>query len=127
MAFDNRTNLPNPEPMTKRSQAIIGRTITPKELLRSIPEADIQAQIIELAGFNRWLVYHTHDSRRSQEGFPDLVLARAPRLILAEVKREGARLDPAQEKWAVVLAACPGIEYYVWRLLDWAQIEEILK
>jgi hypothetical protein len=33
-----------------------------------------------------WLVYHTHDSRRSAAGFPDLVFLRDGAMIVAECK-----------------------------------------
>ena len=41
-----------------------------------ILEADFQAQVVKLALLLGWKVYHTHDSRRSREGFPDLILIR---------------------------------------------------
>ena len=33
-----------------------------------------QSAVIEYARLMGWLVYHTHDSRHSEKGFPDLVL-----------------------------------------------------
>ncbi len=38
-------------------------------------EGDFQAGVVRLAELRGWLVYHTHDSRRSQPEFPDLTLA----------------------------------------------------
>lgn len=40
-------------------------------------ESEAQQTILDLAGWRRWWAYHTFDSRRSQGGFPDLVLVRA--------------------------------------------------
>ena len=38
-------------------------------------ESQFQSAVIELAKLNGYrLIYHTHDSRRSVPGFPDLVL-----------------------------------------------------
>jgi hypothetical protein len=45
-------------------------------------ESVFQDQIVGLARFYGWdRVYHTHDSRRSHPGFPDLVLVRGPELV----------------------------------------------
>ncbi len=58
-------------------------------------EKPFQAQVVELARLSGWLTYHTHDSRRSQSGFPDLVLVRAPvdPEQAAEVETESAALE----------------------------------
>ena len=40
----------------------------------TLKESDFQRAVIEMARLHGWLVYHTHDSRRSAPGFPDLVL-----------------------------------------------------
>jgi hypothetical protein len=53
-------------------------------------EAAFQDEVLGLARFYRWRGYHTHDSRRSTAGFPDLVLVKAPRLIFAELKTDAA-------------------------------------
>ena len=34
--------------------------------------------VVELAKRFGWLLYHTHNSRRSASGFPDLVMVRPP-------------------------------------------------
>ena len=39
-------------------------------------ETQLQSAIIELARLTGWLVYHTHDSRHSAKGFPDLCMVR---------------------------------------------------
>src|SRR5688572_19177552 len=39
-------------------------------------ERAFQAQVVKYARLMGWTAYHTHDSRRSQAGFPDLVLVR---------------------------------------------------
>ncbi len=93
-------------------------------------EADLQAKIIEWADFRRWRHYHTHDSRRSDEGFPDLVLVRLTRLIFAEIKSEKGVSSPAQLAWLEDLrGATRGwtFEVYLWRPSDWDRIEEILR
>ena len=54
-----------------------GRTL----LLEAISEEQFQQQVIDLATLRGWRCYHTRDSRRSAEGFPDLVLARVERKL----------------------------------------------
>lgn len=51
-------------------------------------EAAFMQKVVQLAGFEGWMAYHTHRSDRSAPGFPDLVLVRDPRLVFAEVKKE---------------------------------------
>jgi hypothetical protein len=96
----------------------------------AIEEVAFLATVTELATLTGWLVYHTYDSRRSQAGFPDLVLARGDRLIFAELKTDKGRIRPAQIEWldrlGAVASSQPGISVYLWRPKDWAGIEKIL-
>jgi hypothetical protein len=72
--------------------------------------------------------YHTHDSRHSASGFPDLVLVRVPRVVFAELKADDAprRLPLAQASWIAALERCPGCETYIWRPRDWPKVVDIL-
>lgn len=54
--------------------------------MKADSEAAFQRQVVNLAEFYGWLIYHTHNSQRSAPGFPDLTLARGPELIFAELK-----------------------------------------
>ena len=74
-----------------------------------------------------WLCYHTHDSRRSEPGFPDIVMVRPPSVLFAELKTDTGRVTPAQRMWLEALGRCPGIEAYVWRPSDFDAIVERLK
>lgn len=87
-------------------------------------EQDFQRRIIALANAHGWLVYHTYDSRRSEPGFPDLVMAR-DRLIFAEVKTAFGRATREQTFWLQRLAEA-GAEAYLWRPSDWDDICAIL-
>lgn len=52
-----------------------------------------------MLGYRR--AYHTFDSRRSDTGFPDLVLVHPAhrRVVYLELKREHGRVTPAQAAW----------------------------
>jgi hypothetical protein len=56
-------------------------TTSARAVPEPINEAAFQRMIMDLARYNGWRVYHTHDSRRSEPGFPDLVIARVRRVI----------------------------------------------
>ena len=71
--------------------------------LTEMLEKDWQSQVKELAaklGYKR--AYHTFDSRRSDSGFPDLVLVR-DRVIYLELKREKGKLSDSQIEWLTAL------------------------
>lgn len=90
-------------------------------------EAEFQAQIVQLAKMCGWRVYHTHDSRRSEPGFPDLVLARSGTAVLfREVKTETGKLSEAQAVWIHLLTQA-GADAGVWRPSDWDTIREQLQ
>lgn len=76
-------------------------------------EKDFQSQIISLAQQLGWLCYHTYDSRRSEPGFPDLVLVKH-QVLYRELKIQNGKLTPAQKVWADRLRVA-GADYAVWR------------
>ena len=90
-------------------------------------EAELLEQVKTVALTYGWRLYHTFDSRRSASGFPDLVLARPPRVIFAELKRQNGRMTVPQEMWGEALGQCGGVETYLWRPSDWDEIVETLK
>jgi hypothetical protein len=65
---------------------------------------------------------------KGDPGFPDVVLARPPILLVVELKREGEKPEPPQERWHAVLRACGTIVVKVWRPSDWisGRIQEYL-
>lgn len=91
---------------------------------RPISEAQFQHQVEHLAALFGWRAYHTHDSRRSVPGFPDLTLVRGKRLIFAELKTLRGRPTPAQREWLAALDACSSVSAVLWRP---SQIEEIAR
>lgn len=80
-------------------------------------EADLLAAVRALARDLGWLSYHTHDSRRSEPGFPDLVLVRDDRMLLVELKTSQGRLSPAQVVWMRALSDA-GADVRIWRPVD---------
>ena len=109
--------------------------VSPEETRKAwesgVSEKVFMQQVIQLARLNQWMCYHTHDSRRSEPGYPDLTLCRpatqtAPaRLIYAELKAEKGRLTKEQEAWLLALRQTPA-EVYVWKPSCWAEIEQVL-
>jgi hypothetical protein len=94
--------------------------MTPEEYRSHVAGAMTEAALLErvrrTARELGYLTYHTHDSRRSEPGFPDLVLV-GQRVIYAELKRTLGRVSPEQKKWLAALAAA-GAETHVWRPVD---------
>lgn len=92
-------------------------------------EASFQAAVVALAKFCGWTAHHHYDSRRSQGGFPDLVLVRGPRyrsrVIFAELKLAGKK--PRQDQ-AFFLDALASItdQVFVWTPDDWPKIKAAL-
>lgn len=84
-------------------------------------ESELQEAIVATAHYTGWLVYHTYDSRRSQPGFPDLVLVHPKHQVVGfvELKSATGRLSPEQELWRAALEDFPPtVRHYVWRPED---------
>ncbi len=92
-------------------------------------EAQLQDAIIAMAKLFGWRVYHTHDSRHSASGFPDLVLVRGRELIFAELKSEAGRLSPEQDAWLAALQDTRRVTVAVWLPHHWTsgEIERALR
>lgn len=98
-----------------------------------LPEKDFQTTIIHLAKLCGWLVHHTRPALnktgkwstpiQGDPGFPDLVLVRAGKTIIAELKTTKGRLSKHQNQWADALgpATCR-----IWRPTDWPDIHQEL-
>lgn len=80
-------------------------------------EQELQQAIIDLCQWRGLAVYHTHDSRRSQPGFPDLVIAGA-RVLFRELKSDRGKLTAEQAAWGGRLLRA-GADWSVWRPADW--------
>ncbi len=88
-------------------------------------ERDLQDAVVGAAKLGAWLVYHTHDSRRSEGGFPDLVLVRGRLCIFSELKSEKGRVSHEQATWISHLRAA-GQLVAVWRPSDLDRVVRLL-
>lgn len=82
--------------------------MTEKELLGAVL---IFARVLGI------LAYHEYDSRRSDPGFPDVVLAGKRGVLFAELKTEDGQLTHAQTGWRWRLVAA-GASWRLWRPAD---------
>ncbi|MBQ1047785.1 VRR-NUC domain-containing protein [Micromonospora sp. C51] len=80
-------------------------------------EAYLQSNVLKLCTSYRLLAYHTHDSRRSQPGFPDLVIVGPGGVLFVELKSEAGKTTADQEKWLAALNGA-GVRAELWRPAD---------
>ena len=76
-------------------------------------EKQFQSHVVQFAKVMHWQVYHTYDSRRSEPGFPDLLLVRE-RVLFRELKSEKGRISLAQKQWGDKLIRA-GADFKIWR------------
>ncbi len=92
-----------------------------------VREKDWQQTVIDAAKANGWLCYHTFDSRRSESGFPDLILIRDTEMLVIELKRERGTVTLDQEQWLRAFSGVAGLTVMVAKPSDWDEIELVLK
>src|SRR5579864_2616474 len=89
----------------------------------ALTESDWSRRVVDCARLFRWRYYHARPARTTRgwvtamsgdRGWPDLVLLRPPRLILAELKSDTGQPTPEQSDWIAELSMVPGVETYVW-------------
>lgn len=101
-----------------------------RELARGaalVPEKAFQQAVLDYARLMGWMVYHTHDSRHSAAGFPDLVMVRQGRMVVAELKRVGGKPTAEQAAWLAEMGAVAGCDSYSWTPVSWDEIEGVLR
>jgi len=98
-------------------------------------EKDWQGRVVDLARLMGWRIAHFRPAQTAKgwrtsmtgsPGWPDLVLLRPPRLILAELK-VASPVRPDQQEWLDQLGQVPGVECFVWRPDDWDGVIDILR
>lgn len=81
-------------------------------------EKHLQQQVIHLARWLGWWTHHHYDSRRSEPGWPDLVMLRGDRALFRELKTTKGRVTQAQGRVLGKLADA-GLDAEIWRPRDW--------
>lgn len=81
-------------------------------------EAELERAVWGLVKLYRLDGYHTHNSQRSQPGFPDWVIV-GKRIMFRELKSPDGAMRPAQIRWLYGLRAA-GADAEVWRPRDLA-------
>lgn len=74
----------------------------PPIALAELTEKEWQRQVVQLARQLGYRVYHTHLSKHSQPGFPDLCCVR-DRVVFVECKTETGKLSDPQSQWVEAL------------------------
>ena len=90
-------------------------------------EKEFQAWVIGYAKERGWRAYHTHDSRRSVAGFPDLVLVRNGILLVAELKFADGKPSAEQRVWLDEFRRVSNALVFLWYETDAAEIQEVLR
>lgn len=104
------------------SRTAVVPTAMPTAMPDGMSERDFQRRVVELAVRHGWRVFHVHNSRRSEPGWPDLAICRPGALILAELKTDTGKLRPEQTEWLELLRTVPGLTVRLWRPSDWAAV-----
>ena len=113
-----------PEMSKKMERRYLSRFLRIRKM--EIPEKDLQQQVEQLLQLFGWRYYHTWDSRRSVEGFLDLIALRPGRRLVAELKKEGEGPTPEQQNWLDAFEEA-GFEVYVWRPADIERAAKVLR
>ncbi len=117
-------NLPCPGPASKIAPQSTREGIKAQggniQHKREMTESELRENIRDAAIKLGWEFYFTWSSIHSPRGMTDLILCRPPRLIFAELKRDGMELTKYQAIWCSLLQQCPQVEYCLWHPADWA-------
>lgn len=84
-----------------------------EEANQLMSEKELQSGVVEVMKWSGWLTYHTHDSRRSNPGFPDLVGVKDSRIVFIEFKREKGKVSDEQHDWLTRLVEASEDVYLV--------------
>lgn len=104
-----------------------------REQAEAMLEGALQSGLRRIALAAGYLYYHTHNSRRSDSGFPDTVLLRirlrTAQFYFVECKKQNENPSDEQQKWIEALRAFEGraghflglpviVKVFVWRPMD---------
>lgn len=99
-------------------------------LAEHMTEAALQSAVLDYARLTGWRAVHflpAQDDRgrwrtfmAGDPGFPDTVLVRPGRLVVAELKSARGAVEPDQRAWLALLYTVGApVEVYVWKPVDW--------
>ena len=88
----------------------------------AVTEKQFLQQVKDLARILGWRTYHPWTSIHSDRGWPDVVCVRDERMVVAELKRDGAKPTPAQVEWLQALARVRVVEVHLWTPASWDAI-----
>ncbi len=89
-------------------------------------EKEFMARVVKIAKDCGWRTYHVHFSQRSEPGFPDLLLLRGIRQIVAELKVGKNKLTPEQQDWLCAFSDAH-VETHLWTPGMWPEIVKTLE
>lgn len=89
-------------------------------------EKEWQLAVNQLLALHGWRSYHTFDSRRSSEGFPDVIALKPPRMLAVELKTDKGKPTQAQLDWLNAFAGVDQVEAHIWVPRGLDAIMEIL-
>ena len=120
-------------------------------------EEQLQATVVEFAELLQYRVYHVarvkgHLRNDTAVGFPDLIMVKAPRVVVVECKSQKGTATAQQLEWIAAFAGCTlprscmtcdrldcghvehkhgvgNIQVFIWRPSDWLDggIERVLR
>jgi hypothetical protein len=111
--------------MAERVGLALPQSSAAQPLSQAIPEGEFESTLRLYAMRTlKMLYYHTHNSKRSDPGFPDSAILHPDggTLFLWELKRDGKEPGPAQVRWLRALANVTAVDARVVRPSDWQSI-----
>lgn len=104
--------------------------------LKRLKEYTFQVAVTQFAESQGWRVQYFRKSAAAgvngkyvgigPKGWPDLVLVRGQSMICIECKAERGKETPEQQEWLEVLSRVPGVDCYIARPRDAAELMTIL-
>ena len=109
------------------------------EGLPAVSEEYFFDQVLELAHDCGYILAHFRPARTKYgwvtavagdgRGFPDCIITKLGRTIIAELKTNSrkSKLSIEQARWLLILRRTPGLEVFIWRPRQWDRIVSILQ
>jgi hypothetical protein len=92
----------------------------------TVAEHEWQSTVVDYAELRGWLVIHVRNMLGNDPGIPDLLMFRGDHYVAAELKTPIGTVSAKQREWHARFAAAGG-QVYVWRPVDWDEVQEVLR